>query len=112
MRRTRILATFLGAALGLAGRGAAADEPKPDLIAHEWGTFTSVQGADGLTLEGLEHEEEGLPDFVYSRSKVRDCPLRDRGYKGLEREVTHVTEKMETPVIYFYAPHAKRVRVR
>ena len=72
-------------------------------VVHEWGTFTSMQGTDGVTLEGLQHEEEGLPSFVYSRSKVRDCPLRDKGYKGLEVPVTNVTRKMETPVTYFYS---------
>ncbi len=82
------------------------------LVVHEWGTFTSVQGSDGIALEGLQHEEEGLPAFVYSRSKVRACPLRDRGYKGLEVDVAHVTKKMETPVIYFHSPEACRVRLR
>jgi hypothetical protein len=84
-----------------------------NLVVHEWGTFTSMQGSDGIALEGLQHEEEALPDFVYSRSKVRECPLRDRGYKGLECDVAHVTRKMETPVIYFYSPlsHKERVRV-
>lgn len=82
------------------------------LVVHEWGTFTSVQGSDGVALEGLQHEEESLPAFVYSRSKVRDCPLRDRGYKGLEVDVAHVTKKMETPVIYFYSATRQRVRLR
>jgi hypothetical protein len=83
-----------------------------DLVVHEWGTFTSMQGSDGMALEGLQHEEESLPAFVYSRSKVRECPLRDRGYKGLECEVEHVTRKMETPVIYFYSGRAHHERVR
>ncbi|MBI3723969.1 hypothetical protein HY251_08465 [bacterium] len=67
-----------------------------------------------MTLEGLQHEEEGLPSFVYSRSKVRECPYRDRGYKGLEVPVTNVTKKMETPVTYFYSdsPREQHVRVR
>jgi hypothetical protein len=83
-----------------------------DLVVHEWGTFTSVQGSSGVTLEGLEHEEEGLPAFVYSRSAVRACPLRDRGFKGLECDVSNVTEKMETPVTYFYSGRQRHLRVR
>lgn len=82
------------------------------LVVHEWGTFTSMQGSDGIALEGLQHEEEALPGFVYSRKEVRECPLRDRGYKGLECAVTNATRKMETPVIYFYSPEKHRVRVR
>lgn len=91
---------------------AAAAAPESGFTAHEWGTFTSVEGSDGIALEGLQHEEEGLPSFVYSRSKVRACPLRDRGYKGLEVDVSHVTRKMETPVIYFHSKTPQRVRVR
>jgi hypothetical protein len=93
-------------------RLAAAAAPDTGFSAHEWGTFTSVEGSDGISLEGLQHEEEGLPAFVYSRSKVRACPLRDRGYKGLEVDVAHVTRKMETPVIYFHSKTPQRVRVR
>jgi hypothetical protein len=98
-------------ALLRAPRGSEPPNPDTDLVVHEWGTFTSMQGSDGIALEGLQHEEESLPEFVYSRSKVRACPLRDRGYKGLECDVEHVTRKMETPVIYFYSARARRERV-
>jgi hypothetical protein len=107
--------TFGPAALGKGGE-AAPRAPAPaaadPLVVHEWGTFTSVQGADGVGLEGLQHEEEALPAFVYSRSKVRECPLRAQGYKGLEVPATHVTQKMETPVLYFHTKSPRRVRVR
>ncbi len=89
-----------------------APAPASDLIVHEWGTFTSMQGSDGVTLEGLQHEEEALPSFVYSRTKIRECPLREKGYKGLEVDVANVTEKMETPVTYFYTDRPGRVHVR
>ena len=71
-----------------------------------------MQGADGICLEGVSHEEEPLPDFVYSRTKVRECPLRAYGYKGLEVPVEHATQKMETPVLYFHTKAARRARVR
>lgn len=111
------IVTVLGVATGLAVRadgpppspGAAADDP---LVVHEWGTFTSVQGADGVSLEGLQHEEEALPSFVYDRCQVRDCPLRKAGWKGLEVPVHHVTQKMETPVLYFHTKTPRTVRVR
>jgi hypothetical protein len=38
-------------------------------VAHEWGTFTSVINKDGQQLQGLHHEEEALPRFVYDLSK-------------------------------------------
>lgn len=65
--------------------------------AHEWGTFTTVQGSNGVVLDGLLHEERDLPSFVHD--------LRD--VTGL----TGVSPKMETPVIYFYTPFAQRLRV-
>ena len=65
------------------------------LTAHEWGTFTSVQGSDAVVLDGLTHEARDLPSFVYD--------LRDRA------NVTGVSPKMETPVVYFYAPSERRV---
>jgi hypothetical protein len=113
---TRRLTLTLGAAAvtalaagGLAGGGPGCDDR---FVVHEWGTFTSMAGEDGVALEGLSREEEELPSFVYSRSEVRDCPLREKGWKGLEVPASHVTQKMETPVLYFHSREARRVRVR
>src|SRR5690349_15951424 len=33
--------------------------------AHEWGTFTSVQGADGVLMDWHPLESSRLPKFVY-----------------------------------------------
>ena len=78
----------------------------PDaFVVHEWGTFTSMQGADGRSLLGLHHEEEALPAFVYSRSVHSDDP------KGIELLPEPVNQKLETPVLYFYTPNAIDVRV-
>ncbi len=96
-------------------RPAADNDPfakKSPLVVHEWGTFTSMQGSNGSALEGLQHEEESLPDFVYSRTKIRECPLRAHGYKGLEVPASKVTQKMETPVIYFHTQSSQKIRVR
>jgi hypothetical protein len=119
MRKTTRFAVLIGsaalaAAAGLVLAGDDTTTPVGDgrFVVHEWGTFTSMQGADGVALEGLSREEEALPDFVYSRSLLRDCPLRDKGWKGLEVPAEHVTQKMETPVIYFHSATPRRVRVR
>ena len=106
------LGTAFAALVGLLGVRAAAKEAPRPFVVHEWGTFTSMQGSDGFGLEGLHHEEERLPDFVYSRTEVRECPLREYGYKGLEVPAEHVTEKMETPVLYFHSDVRRKVRVR
>jgi hypothetical protein len=41
---------------------AATDDP---LIVHEWGTFTTVQGADGEQIWWRPPASVDLPDFVY-----------------------------------------------
>ena len=46
------------------------DKQKPnDLIVHEWGTFLGMNGSDGVSLDGMYHEEHALPAFVHSRSR-------------------------------------------
>src|SRR5262249_55574500 len=40
-----------------------------DLIVHEWGTFLAMQGSDGVTLDGMYHEEHALPAFVHARGR-------------------------------------------
>jgi hypothetical protein len=72
------------------------DTSAAGLTVHEWGTYTSVQGSNGATLEGMQHEEEALPDFVARRSPTVG------GEKGIESVPEPVTQKLETPVIYFY----------
>ncbi len=69
------------------------------LVAHEWGTFTSVAGEDGRAVQWLPLEGPAdLPNFV---SRI-DCRLKG-SLSGLVR--------METPVIYFYAPREMTVNV-
>jgi hypothetical protein len=99
-------------AVGLAGEDVPAPRADDRFVVHEWGTFTSVQGQDGVALEGLAREEETLPEFVCSRSKIRACPLREKGWKGLEVPADHVTQKMETPVLYFRSATSRKARVR
>lgn len=95
---------------------------------HEWGTFTSVQGSDGNILSHLEHEEEELPSFVHSRvtaaggdaldfcknCKTGCCKMMCCEDLSPEANLpVNVTQKMETPVLYFYSdiPHKVDVRV-
>src|ERR671937_196488 len=75
---------------------AAVTSPTPSqFVVHEWGTFFSMEGSDGLVLEGLHHDEEDLPAFVHSRPRDQ---LR-----------LHATQsKLETPVLYFYPASSGR----
>ncbi len=70
---------------------------------HEWGTFTSVSGSDGILLGGLQIEEERLPTFVYALDGMQNTgPGFSKGFRS-QRPLRNVTIKMETPVIYFYS---------
>ena len=99
------------ASAGPAAPDPAVAAPTPEgkrhaLVAHEWGTYTSVQASDGTVLAGLQHEDEALPEFVHGRDVTNPYG------KGMERRLAEpVTQKLETPVIYFYAAEPKHVRV-
>lgn len=102
--------------------------------AHEWGTFTSVVDSTGVTQNGMYHEDEVLPGFVHPFGELRQeavlppalpprppinpkppgnpLPCRSKvcfGQDILQNSV--ITQKMETPVIYFYADQAQAVDV-
>jgi hypothetical protein len=79
-------------------RLAQSEQPPPDLVIHEWGTFLGMSGSDGTALEGMYHEEHALPAFVHTRSRDQ---LR----------LPFVLTKGETPVIYFYSERAQSVRL-
>ena len=85
-----------------------ADDP---LTVHEWGTFTTLQGATGGSLDGLQHETESLPHFVHSRTAAQPSPFAVYGDTSLDVPIKHVGGKMETPVIYFYTKGRRHVRV-
>jgi hypothetical protein len=78
----------------------------PDFTLHEWGTFTSVSGSDGVLLPGLQKEEEPLPLFVKSHEGAVNYG------KGWLRPLYNVTIKMETPIIYFYTTNSFAALVR
>lgn len=99
-----VLGGFLVAALG--AQTVVADDPPADYVAHEWGTFTSMVGVDGIVLEGLHREEEALPRFVHDLLAIAET-ARLEGKLAASR----VTQKMETPVIYFHTEQALQVAV-
>jgi hypothetical protein len=84
---------------------------------HEWGTFTSLQDSRGKLLNGIYHEDEALPDFVYGRDQFSKIHYNSKsliacwGMPGPCKRVEPTpsgtllaaNEKLETPVIYFYS---------
>lgn len=96
------------------------------LEAHEWGTFTSLVGSNGISQNGMYHEDEPLPAFVHGFGVTqRDLPPiinpnprprpRPCRFKGCFPEEFFdqnvITQKMETPVIYFYTDTQQTVDV-
>jgi hypothetical protein len=75
--------------------------PAGGLTVHEWGTFTSVAGADGAAVDwDALGGKNDLPAFV-----------NDFGYRCFKWRLTG-TVRMETPVIYFYSPEALDAHVK
>jgi hypothetical protein len=92
-----LAALALGAGQG-PGRPDTIGPPRP-LIVHEWGTFTSLAGQDGRAVDWLPLDRQSdLPCFVHRfRFNVKSqLPAKIR---------------METPVLYFYAPNETTVNV-
>jgi hypothetical protein len=71
------------------------------LMAHEWGTFTSIAGTDGQAVEWFPLTgSTDLPGFV---EHFRNSGFK-RGLRG--------TVRMETPVLYFYDSREETVSVK
>ena len=101
---------ILGASLLALHLTATAGEPA-DYVAHEWGTFTSVQGADGVQLDWNPLTTTELPSFVYDRN----YPEGKRGKPNLglllSKTAFVARQRLETPVIYFYSKKERTVDV-
>jgi hypothetical protein len=73
--------------------------PHQGLVAHEWGTFTSVAGANGEALNWMPLTGAyDLPCFVHRL--------------GLNPKASSALERMETPVVYFYTQKKAAVSLR
>lgn len=81
--------------------------------AHEWGTFTSVQGSDGQPIRWNPFTESDLPNFVHTRRKPADGPAVRAQALNLGmlmmKQSTHWFQRMETPVIYFHSEKPLRL---
>jgi hypothetical protein len=76
-------------------------QPGNDLITHEWGTFTSVAGADGAAVKWAPLSGPADLPCIVMRLPGADNP---KYRAGLIR--------METPVLYFYTQRPQTVQVR
>lgn len=132
MKQILLFAAIAVALISLADAAPTPNQPTSPsakkFVVHEWGTFTSVLGSNGQTVGGLHHEEEVLPSFIVGRDllneltsipgstdcyKIKGMPVCDdfAGVSGYQVTPEIVTQKMETPVIYFYSEDKQQVRV-
>lgn len=86
-----------------------AQTSRNDLVAHEWGTFTSVAGKNGVALDWRPlNGPSDLPKFVYNSANGNG--LRGTYSESGKSRIAKV--RMETPVIYFYTAKAMDVDVK
>ncbi|MEW4490277.1 hypothetical protein AB1L42_19485 [Thalassoglobus sp. JC818] len=80
--------------------GQLADSP---LIVHEWGTFTSFSGSDGIHLAFRPLVENDLPHFVST--------IRPTWSRLFSKQSIRAIQRMETPITYFYTDVERDVEV-
>ena len=106
--KTHIL--ILAASLLALHTSATAGEPA-DYTAHEWGTFTSVQGADGVQLDWNPLLLTELPAFVYDRNRPLQNGKLPPNIFASKTGAFIAKQRLETPVIYFYSKKERVVNV-
>ena len=77
------------------------------LVVHEWGTFTSITGSDGVRLEFRPLVDNDLPEFVVNRA------WQGGRFPNLfSKWDIRSLQRMETPVTYFYTDREREVDVK
>jgi len=88
-----LLSCLLFSGSAISGHPARQGASNPNLIAHEWGTFTSIADRTGQAVQWLpQNGSTDLPRFV-KHFRTAEFKVGLRG-----------TIRMETPVLYFYSP--------
>lgn len=103
------LAIFALAAINPCLRAEESPSSTPDdpLIVHEWGTFTSFSGSDGVNLEFRPLTANDLPRFIMTPYNQPGRP-----FASLLKNQFVALQRMETPVTYFYTDSSRTVNVR
>lgn len=78
--------------------------PSSKFVVHEWGTFTTFSGSNGVHLDFRPLRDQELPGFVVDRAN-------QSGYLWLGKGRLKTRVRMETPVTYFYTDVERRVNV-
>ena len=106
-RGNAVVLAFLLVTTALVSAGLT-QSPAPNLVVHEWGTFTSVAGHDGRAVEWQPLSgPSDLPCFVRVLNPVCSKCVTPTSVLPTLR----ATVRMETPVLYFYSEQARTVKV-
>ncbi len=83
-----------------------------DLVVHEWGTFTSIAGKNGMAIDWRPlNETSDLPKFVYTMDETDGFRnTYETRLSGKTKTLAKV--RMETPVIYFYTKQEQEISVK
>ena len=117
-RTARALAVFAWAGVYAASSPVStpAQSANAGVTVHEWGTFTTVAGPSGHAIDWLPLSGPAdLPCFVHHyRNDPRIKLGRETRPLDYEQARSNLwgRVRMETPVLYFYAPRKTSVRVR
>ncbi len=91
-----------GADLGKIETAAAPAEVANRFVVHEWGTFTSFSGSDGVPV-GFQPNNSDLPSFIYYQEGAANSKESRLSRGG--------TVSMETPVLYCYSDRPLRASI-
>jgi hypothetical protein len=76
------------------------------LVVHEWGTFTAFQDETGRCLDGINTDDEPVPNFVHQLAQASLVQTTSEVpgflFQGAPFANPNVTLRLETPVIYFH----------
>ena len=109
---TNVLRPALAVAIVLLSlsEGVTTGDEAAGLVVHEWGTFTSVFGDDGMPVAWRPFTaSDDLPGFVYRLEASAGDTQRPR---GSIKTLLSAPARLETPVIYMYADHALTASAR
>lgn len=98
-----VLAVLLIAVVRHADSQAILSRNSDCLIVHEWGTFTTFSGSNGVHLDFRPLRDQDLPDFVMNRAS-------QSGYIWVGKGRIRTRVRMETPVTYFYTDRERTVQ--
>jgi len=104
----------IGMSMALATIPLFADDVAPAqdrFVVHEWGTFTTIVGDEGVALDWRPlNGSSDLPKFVYEIGGLSNA--RGLRHRFIRKDEVQAQVRMETPVVYFYAPQEMTASLR